>query len=308
MTTLLPHSVQPDDESRHDPEGERLWGESYYMDFVADEGSLGGYIRVGWYPNLGVVWWTTAIVEPGGRTIMWVSYDAPATSTTTAKGPNYSVEVDVAMPLEELRVRAVGTGESFVDPVAVYRGENGEPVALDLDLSWRTDGQPFHYDSTTRYEIPCLVAGTIRLGDRTVIIHGQGQRDHSWGVRDWWAFGWNWMAARFSDGGRVHAVDVRIPGLDVAFGYVQDGPSSLVVVTSADTTEDLGPEGLPTRGTAILNDGELELAIEPLAFGPLMFTSPEGRIDRFPRALARFSEPGGRTGLGWVEWNQPEIA
>jgi hypothetical protein len=141
-----------------------------------------------------------------------------------------------------------------------------------------------------------------------VTIQAQGQRDHSWGVRDWWAFGWCWMAGRCNDGSRVHVVDVRIPGLDVAFGYVQDPAGSLVVVTSADTTEDLGPEGLPTRGRAILNNGLLELDIEPLAFGPLMFISPEGRIDRFPRALARFSDPTGRTGLGWVEWNQPEEA
>jgi hypothetical protein len=308
MTTSLPHLVRPEDEARHHPEDEQLWGESYYLDFVADEGALGGYVRVGWYPNLGVVWWTTAIVEPRGRTIMWVSFDAPATSTTTAQGPNYSVDLDVATPLEELRVRADGIGESFVDASAVYRGEKGEAIELGLDLSWHTDGQPFHYDSTTRYEIPCLVSGTLRLGQRTVTIQAQGQRDHSWGVRDWWAFGWCWMAARFNDGSRVHAVDVRIPGLDVAFGYVQDQSSSLVVVTSADITEDLGPEGLPARGHAILNNGLLELDIEPLAFGPLMFISPEGRIDRFPRALARFSDPSGRTGLGWVEWNQPEEA
>ena len=55
-----------------------LWGESYYMDFVTDDASLGGYIRVGWYPNLGVVWFTAAIVEPGRPTIMAVSFDAPA--------------------------------------------------------------------------------------------------------------------------------------------------------------------------------------------------------------------------------------
>ena len=308
MTTSLPHVVRHEDEGRHEPEGEQLWGESYYLDFVADEGSVGGYIRVGWYPNLGVVWWTTAIVEPGGRTVMWVSFDAPATSTLTAKGPNYSVDLDITTPLEELRVRAEGVGESFVDAVDVYRGEKGEAIELGLDLSWQTDGQPFHYDSTTRYEIPCLVAGTLRLGDRTMTIQGQGQRDHSWGVRDWWVFGWCWMAAQLSDGSRVHAVDVRMPGLDVAFGYVQDQSGSLEVVTSADVTENLGLEGLPTRGHATVNNGLLELDIEPLAFGPLMFISPEGRIDRFPRAMARFSEPNGRTGLGWVEWNQPEIA
>jgi hypothetical protein len=48
------------------------------------------------------------------------------------------------------------------------------------------------------------------------------------------------------------------------------------------------------------------LAIEPLAFGPLVLVSPEGQVARFPRAMARFSEKGGSTGLGWIEWNQPQ--
>jgi len=116
------------------------------------------------------------------------------------------------------------------------------------------------------------------------------------------------MAARLSDGTRIHAVDARIPGLDTAFGYMQERSNSLVIVTSADVTEDLGPEGLPTRGNAILNSGLLELAIEPARIRSLVLVSPEGRVTRFPRAMARFSEPDGRTGLGWIEWNQPESA
>jgi hypothetical protein len=275
------------------------------MDFVTDDGSLGGYVRVGWYPTLGVVWWTTAIVEPGGRSIMWVSFDAAATLTRSARGPNYWVDLDLT-PLDALWVKAGGVGRSFADAIGVYQGEIGEPIELGLDLLWQTNGQPFHYDSLTRYEIPCLVSGTVRLGNRTVNIEAKGQRDHSWGVRDWWLFGWSWMAARLSDGTRLHAVDARIPGLDVAFGYIQKKSSPLVVITSVDVTEDLGPEGLPTRCNANLNEGLLELAIEPLAFGPLVLVSPEGRVSRFPRAMARFSESDGRTGFGWIEWNQPD--
>ncbi len=306
MSETSQHLVRPEDERRHPSDAEQLWGESYYLDFAADDGALGGYVRLGWYPNLGVAWWTAAIVEPGGPTHLWVCYDAPATSTTSATGPNFTADLDVVTPLEEMRVRAHGVGDSYADAVDVYRGKNSEPIEMELDLSWRTDGQPFHYGSVTRYEIPCLVSGSVQLGDRTVTIEGQGQRDHSWGVRDWWAFGWCWMAARLTDGARLHTVDVRIPGMDVAFGYVQDPPGSLVAVSSAAVTEDLGPEGLPTRGRANLNDGLLALDIEPLGFAPLVLTSSDGRIARFPRAMARFSESGGRSGLGWIEWNQPQ--
>ena len=56
---------------------------------------------------------------------------------------------------------------------------------------------------TTRYEIPCLVTGTVTVDGETFTVEGQGQRDHSWGVRDWWAFGWCWCS---------HAPRRRHPG------------------------------------------------------------------------------------------------
>ena len=37
------HVVLPDDEARHTPDGDDLWNESYYCDFVRDDGSIGGW-------------------------------------------------------------------------------------------------------------------------------------------------------------------------------------------------------------------------------------------------------------------------
>ena len=45
------------DERAHAPGEERLWGESWYFDFTDREGTLGGYVRLGLYPNLGVAWY-----------------------------------------------------------------------------------------------------------------------------------------------------------------------------------------------------------------------------------------------------------
>ena len=137
-------------------------------------------------------------------------------------------------------------------------------------------------------------------------MSGQGQRDHSWGVRDWWAFGWCWAAARLDDGTRVHVADIRIPGRPLAFGYLQPPGGPVESVTSLEITEELGEEGLPDAGRALVEPGGLDLRIEPLAFGPVVLTSPDGRVSRFARALARFKAADGRSGLGWIEWNQPE--
>jgi len=49
----------------------------------------------------------------------------------------------------------------------------------------------------------------------------------------------------------------------------------------------------------------LDLQVSPVAWSPVLLTSPDGRESRFPRALARFAEADGRTGVGWIERNQP---
>ena len=55
------------DEGRHLPGTEELWGESWYHDWAASDGSYGGYLRLGLYPNRNVVWYWVALVYDGKR-------------------------------------------------------------------------------------------------------------------------------------------------------------------------------------------------------------------------------------------------
>ena len=77
------HVVLPDDEARHTPDGEDLWNESYYCDFVRDDGSMGGWLRLGLYPNRQVAWWTTWIVWPDRPGVCSADY-APRCRRATA--------------------------------------------------------------------------------------------------------------------------------------------------------------------------------------------------------------------------------
>lgn len=302
------HAVDPSDEQRHPPGPEQLWNESYYLDFVADDGRIAGYARIGLYPNLGVTWWTTMLVGEGRPVVASVAYDLPVAGGTglAIAADGVAVRGVVDEPLAAMSLRGTAPGRVLARPEDVYRGAAGEPTTIALDLSWATDGTPYHYDLTTRYEVPCLVTGEIAIGDERIRIDGQGQRDHSWGERDWWAFGWCWAAARLDDGTRVHLADIRIPGHPLAFGYLQGPGAPVRSVSSLEVDEVLGGEGLPVSGTARVEPGGLDLRIEPLAFGPVVLEAPDGRLSRFPRAVARFSAGDGRSGLGWIEWNQPE--
>jgi hypothetical protein len=188
------------------------------------------------------------------------------------------------------------------DPVDAYGRMHGDRVPIGFDLEWETDGDVYPYPGgVTRYEVPCRVHGEILVGDEQLELDGFGQRDHSWGVRDWWAFGWSWTAGRLDDGTRFHGIDLRIPGLDFPAGYLQPGEP----IDAVTVEEDLGADGLPLH--ADITVGPLALDVTPLAFAPVLLTSPDGRVSRFPRALCRFEDARqGRTGHGWTEWNQPQ--
>ena len=327
------HVVQPDDEARHTPDGEDLWNESYYCDFVRADGSMGGWLRLGLYPNRQLAWWTTWIVWPDRPGICSADYRAPVppgdglvseTGTAGTGGTGTQrIEIDVRRPLKEFRLAASAPAHIIDPPEQVYaQGEqSGTPAQLDLDLTWTTDGVPYHYDLTTRYEIPCLVTGTVTVDGETFTVDGQGQRDHSWGVRDWWAFGWCWCSVRLEDGTRIHLADIRMDiGIPVFFGYIQR-PDKGEVNARDGTHRDRGPgpARFPIEGAhrdrrrARTRTGgagvALGLEVTPVAFGPVLLRNDEdGRTSRFPRAMVQCRTDDGRTGAGWIEWNQPDAA
>jgi hypothetical protein len=354
------HVVHPGDEARHTPDEAELWNESYYFDFVqaspspssspsspsspsSSASSLpavgtdlwGGWLRLGLYPNRRVAWWTAWLLgtdrEGNRQGICCADYAAPvpADGRLDSSSALADVDLEIVRQLEECRLVVPRMQcKHFARPEDAYLDIGWQPVEASLDLTWTTDGAPYHYILTTRYEIPCLVTGHVTIGDQTFSVNGQGQRDHSWGVRDWWAFGWCWSSARLDDGTRVHLADIRIPGSPAFFGYVQvPGPGDATrvhTITSLSVSEDLGPEGFPTAAriemTATDMSGgpdstphrdeetvlQLGIDVEPLAYGPVLLRDDDGRTSRFPRALVRYRTDDGRNGVGWIEWNQPQ--
>ena len=153
--------------------------------------------------------------------------------------------------------------------------------------------------------MPCTVAGTVRIGGVDHRVDGHGQRDHSWGVRDWWSLSWSWFAARLDGGTRIHGVDVRLgDDLHVPFGYVQDRGRVQPITRHLAIAEQIGDDHLPMAATVTSDEVDLDVRVVPLGVVPLEFIEADRtRLARLPRALARFEARSGDTGLGWIEWN-----
>jgi hypothetical protein len=302
--------LTPADEREHPAGPERLWGESWYFDFADRDGTLGGYVRLGVYPNLGVAWYWACVVGEGRPLVTVIDHDVrpPKPGSLEIRADGLWADHTVEDPYEHLSLGCEAFAVGVDDPAEVYGDLRGDRVPFGLDLEWETDGAVYPWIGTSRYEVPCTVHGEVLVGDEVIAFDGVGQRDHSWGVRDWWSVGWVWTAGWLADGTRFHTTRVRVPGLEAfAPGYVQapGGRPQQIEVCTAD--EDLGPEGLPTA--ASITCGELDLAVEPVAFAPVHLVDDEGgtvRTSRFPRALCRFEAADGRRGVGWTEWNQPQ--
>ena len=85
-------------------------------------------------------------------------------------------------------------------------------------------------------------------------------------------------------------------------GYSQPPEGGVVELDLVRAQEQPTAEGLIEQ--ARIAFGELEVDVRPLAFGPLLLTSPDGRTSQFPRAMCSVRTADGRDGVAWVEWNR----
>jgi hypothetical protein len=256
---------------------------------------------------MGTCWYTAFVCGPGRPTLALVDFAAPLPQDEELRVQTASLRAAhrCTDPLQRFGIELEAKGQSYADPGALLRGQDGTPEHFALDLAWETSGIPYSYRVATRYEIPCRVNGSVSAWGQTLELDGAvGQRDHSWGVRDWWAMDWMWSAGELSDGTRLHAVELRLPDAPrLGVGYVQAPGGRVLELERVTAGEQVAEDGLITNAFAELDPPSLRFAIEPLAFGPLRLVAPDGRVSTFPRAMCRLRCDDGRSGLGWVEWN-----
>jgi hypothetical protein len=294
------------DEELHPPGPERLWNESYYFDFAAPDGSVGGYVRLGLYPNWDRAWYWACVVRPG-RPAVLVADNAvplPAYGSTSVRTAVIGATQQITEPLRAAKVTLDATAALLPEPAAAYADlAAAAPVHLGMDLDWTTEGGIYPYKDLPRYEIPCQVTGVIRVGDDEIEVSGWGERDHSWGERDWWQVSWLWSSGRLADGTAFHGMQANI-GFAIGWPSFEMPPGGKVShLTGFCAHTDFGPGDFP-RQSRLRLPGTPMTAV-PLAFAPIAMTSPDGRVSHFPRALCEFTADDGRAGYGWTEWNQP---
>lgn len=305
----VPEPLSPDavDEGRHEPTGDELWNESWYFDFADDRQGIGGWFRLGLVPNQGKAWVNALLCGPDLPTVALVDFEAPLpTDLSEVHADGARLGFAATEPLSTYRVTVRAKGQAYDDPAALLRGETGRPTELSVDLTFTTAGTPYQYRVTPRYEIACVVSGTVAADGREYALDGvAGQRDHSWGVRDWWSMEWVWSALHLDDGTHVHGLDLRIPGAPpFGMGYVQPSGGPLGEQSAVTAQATFADTGLPVTTSLEFAPASLTLDVDIRGYAPVLLTAEDGRVSHFPRAWARVTTRDGRTGVGWLEWNR----
>jgi hypothetical protein len=283
-------AVREEDERRHRRGTDPLWGESWYFDFAAADASVGGFVRLGLYPNLGVAWYWAALVGQGRRLVLVRDHgiELPRGAALEVRGQGLWSSVTCETPLDHWSIGLEAFAVALDDPLEAFRGERGDLVGLGFDLEWEATGSAFPLGPAC-YGQASRVTGEILVGDEQLDFDGIGDRGHAWGVQDWWGAPRCRLSGVLDDGTTFAAVT----GEDRTFGY----PDAAQIEATTD------PEGLLQAATVSL--GELTITATALAHAPLLLEAPDGRVARLARALCLYRSGDGCPGVGWAEWLKP---
>ena len=165
------------------------WAESWDLEFVALDGSIGGFVRFARLPNQRRVWCWVYVLRAEG-TIVVRDHDVPlpAPERLLARSEGLWCELVCEVPMEHWSIGVEAFGVQLDDPLDGLRGEIGTRMPVGLDLEWEAlanAGALLDASGCDGYEQFGIVHGDVLLGTDVIPFDGLGVRRHAWGDRDW---------------------------------------------------------------------------------------------------------------------------
>ena len=321
MTDAAPALAAADD-SFHPYGRDPFWQESWYFDWHSDDGAMAGFARQGFYPNLGELWFWLYLFLPG-RVVAVRDHSVPLADRWgrfehRTHGLWWDFRPQEPLSAWSLQAEAFGVGVDA--PSDLIDGEVGQPTPVGLDISFEALAPPYRWvaaagtpqdddgTATSRFEQFGAWSGDVLVGDETFHLDGRGERDHSWGRRDWWTAPWVYTAFNTGPEFALHSAGADIPGFDAADGYVwSDGSLRRITRFAKDTTYD--EQRMPVTASYVYEDeggATYEVAVTADAIVPVPIEERPGATGPtlFRRGPATFVVDG-RSGHGDIEYNTP---
>ncbi len=247
-------------------------------------------MRFGVYPALGVSWWWAYVVAGSGGSPLIAGLRLERPHSGQAGPPFHLQERGTSIRIE----RAERSSRWHLSV------ESAAASSFALDVAWESVDDVYPYRRGRRYEQAGWTTGTVTVAGLDRAVEGPGQRDHSWGVRDWWRFPWSWAAGWLADGARFQATQLEARRRVLADGYLLGADGKRRQLRTVDVVE---PP--VTKGQARLRLDDMDLSLSDVTTMTIELLSPEGRTSRLARSMSTVTCADGRWGVAWRERNEP---
>ncbi|MHA3962946.1 MAG: DUF7065 domain-containing protein [Candidatus Thorarchaeota archaeon SMTZ1-45] len=202
------------DEYAHEPTKHPAWRESYYFNWVDLSVGISGFSTIGLLPNISKREFVFALFYNDQREVYFVEPDGEVPHDFHKSLSNGVLSYKVVEPFKEWILK--------------YKGRN-----LNANIRWtgRFPAYDFGQGSGTswagHFEQSGEVRGKIQLADGEILeFSGLGERDKSWGFRNWHIERWFALHAQFNElsiGLRLDTVDGELHpsgGISTASNHV----------------------------------------------------------------------------------------
>lgn len=284
------------------------WNESFYFNFYDRVQDICGFMRIGLKPNRDEKSMFFFLMMPDGSHLGTRMAEPFKDSEFKANGLKYQ------------KVVAEKTWKvDYHGVMARTEGAKLENVNVSMSLEFNALHPIFNYRKCVTKEDIALsnmtatehteqygrLTGSLKVGGKEFKIDALGERDHSWGVRDWIAPNmWIWLTAQFSEGLAMNLTKLFVEDGVVDAGYLHKDGQNLPIV-KAEVETDYGDDGDPRSLKIVLHDkrGQTHrMSAQVIKTVKLPFTRHEGLGSAIMyETLARY-EFNGLTGYGIAEY------
>ena len=284
------------DDSPHRPSDNPDWRESYYFNFVDPAKGISGFTTIGVLPKVNMREFVFVLFHGDKREVYYVESRKKFRPNSLKSLSDGHLSYELVEPLMEWRIRfasdKMGADINWKGRFPVYNFGGGSKT------SWSD-----HFEQSGR------ISGFVSVpGGRMVKIEGMGQRDKSWGPRDWHIESWFALHAQFDSLSIALRRDM-VDGVVHVSGAISNGEKHVAIAKVDLETEFAGGETkIPVRATTRIHGVDKSCytlhssLISPTSFVRFARPFPGGSTELFEDMAIHECEELGVKGTGLIEW------
>lgn len=282
------------------------WNESFYFSFYDKINDICAFMRIGLKPNKPLKNMFCFFMLPDGSYIGLKEDDIYENDNLSAKNLTFH------------KVQSEKKWNLTFDG-KLLNFSNKKPVDVSFNFDFESMNKIFDYRecvSGFKEKISQSVAsehleqfgkatGELKVEGNNYTISGLGERDHSWGTRDWNAPKmWIWLTCQFSEEAALNVTKLTVAEGEVDAGFVHIGGENLPIVKATINTE-YNQDGSPNSFRMELLDkkgGLHKIDAKIIKNVKLPFTSGDGKKQSIMHETLTEYKMDGKTGYGIAEY------